>query len=415
MKKSLFLLFSLLFLLSSCAPEFLSQETFTFTEDALTQDAEEVSGTVTEEENALLTKEENPITSGGAGEAPGFNETHTHAFTKISEKLPDCIHTGETVLSCSCGESKVEIVPALGHLKYKSATCTTPSVCTRCGTIMQTALGHNWKKDKCTRCSFQVTNPIFVLGKEIGFDESALSIQTKLGPPSQIIREGDLVSLVYAGDLRRLTVIQTDSHGLWGVFTMDREAILLVSGTTFTIASFSGNPDPNSNATYRDVDTCRIFGFRDQIGGDNYALWLHYSECEYNYMQDVRLYADFSGQNTLSYYFVNALRARHDLAPLTWSDGAGLVAKEYSAYMIEAGFFDHDNSFGERLKQKGIFWRYAGENISQGYINAYFVTDAYYNSPDHRVNILSPHYTHLGVGYHMRVGSSVYGAQIFYS
>jgi uncharacterized protein YkwD len=83
--------------------------------------------------------------------------------------------------------------------------------------------------------------------------------------------------------------------------------------------------------------------------------------------------------------------------------------------MIENDFFDHDGSYAERLSQKGVFWRSAGENISQGYFNAFFVCDAYYNSSDHRTNILSTDFTHVGMGYCRRLTSvTVFGAQIFY-
>jgi uncharacterized protein YkwD len=102
---------------------------------------------------------------------------------------------------------------------------------------------------------------------------------------------------------------------------------------------------------------------------------------------------------------------------LSWSKEAAAVASEYSAYMIENNFFDHDNSYGTRLQEKGIHYLWAGENISQGYFNAYFVNDAYYNSQGHRDNLLSSHFTHVGMGYQRKVGSQtvVFGAQIFYS
>jgi uncharacterized protein YkwD len=134
-------------------------------------------------------------------------------------------------------------------------------------------------------------------------------------------------------------------------------------------------------------------------------------------MNDPNLYANYLGQERLSFYYVNALRVRNGLAPLLWSDACSQVAVEYSSYMIESGFFGHDNSYLNRLKQKGISYQNAGENLSQGYFNAFFVSDAYYNSASHRANVLDPIFRYVGIGYVKRGGdaTAVFGAQIFYS
>ena len=67
-----------------------------------------------------------------------------------------------------------------------------------------------------------------MLGKELSFDESRDSIIAKMGWPTETIVEGDMISLVYAADLSRLTVIQTDDDGLWGVMTFDDQALLQI-------------------------------------------------------------------------------------------------------------------------------------------------------------------------------------------
>ncbi len=341
---------------------------------------------------------------------------HTHQWGLVSESKASCSLNGKRIWKCSCGEQKNEMIPKAHVLT--PATCTVPATCTLCGATQGKALEHTVSGDRCTRCGERVDAPIFVLGKGFSFDEKTEDILSKLGEPTERIREGDLVSLVYAADLSRLTVIQTDADGLWGVFTFDRASRILIDNENMTIATFSGKRDENSDACFRDVGSCRIYGFRDGLGdGKNYAMWFRYYECRYDYINDSRLYSDFSGQSRLSFYYVNALRYRHGLSPLIWSDKAAKIATDYSAYMIEKDFFGHDHKYGERLTAAGVSWRWSGENISQGYFNALFVCDAYYHSQGHRENILSSNFTHVGIGFSRRANDSplVLGGQIFYS
>lgn len=341
---------------------------------------------------------------------------HRHDFKLFSQREASCSQTGERLFRCTCSAEQVEVLPQLPHTPDREVDCTTPSVCTRCGAVIVLPLGHQMQENHCLRCGFTVVSPVFVLGEELAFDESASSVEKKLGSPTERIAEGDIVSLVYAHDMTRLTVVQTDANGLWGVFTMDTEAFINLGGKNLSITSFSGMKDPDSDAYYQDVGSCRVFGFRDTLqSGEYYGLWMRYSECPYDYMEDSRLFTSFNGQNRLSYYYVNALRAKNGLSVLAWSDSAAAVATEYSAYMIENDFFNHDGSYADRLQQKGVLWTSAGENISQGYFNAFFVCDAYYNSSDHRANVLSSDFTHVGMGYCLReVPRSVFGAQIFF-
>ncbi|MBR2616544.1 MAG: CAP domain-containing protein [Clostridia bacterium] len=341
---------------------------------------------------------------------------HVHSFYLNWEKPSTCIAMGIRENRCECGQVLNEYLPTVPHTPSE-ATCTSPSRCDGCGQVFAEALGHAVIDGVCVRCNARLSAPIVVLDCQLSFDESQGILLSKLGTPSAVIREGSFTSYVYASDLARLTVIQTDAVGLWGVFTMDPSASFYIDGSRITAASFSGFRDVNSDAYYKDAGSCRIFGFRDILaGGDYYALWMRYSECRYDYMDDAGIYSNYAGQNLLSFYYVNALRVKRGLSPLNWSDTAREVAEEYSAYMIEKDFFDHDGSYGDRLNKKGVFWSWAGENISVGYFNAFFVCDAYFNSAGHRENILSENFTHVGIGFVRREDPlSVYGAQIFYS
>jgi uncharacterized protein YkwD len=51
------------------------------------------------------------------------------------------------------------------------------------------------------------------------------------------------------------------------------------------------------------------------------------------------------------------------------------------------------------MKQFGISYRTAGENIAMGQRTPEEVVKAWMDSPGHRANILNNTYTHIGVGY----------------
>ena len=59
------------------------------------------------------------------------------------------------------------------------------------------------------------------------------------------------------------------------------------------------------------------------------------------------------------------------------------------------------------LKEQGVFYFSAGENIAQGFYSPEVVMDAWMNSEGHRANILNSSYTHLIVGYDANTNSWV--------
>jgi uncharacterized protein YkwD len=62
------------------------------------------------------------------------------------------------------------------------------------------------------------------------------------------------------------------------------------------------------------------------------------------------------------------------------------------------------------MKEVGITYASAGENIAYGYGNDILVMDGWINSAGHRQNLLYDHFTHLGVGVY-----DGYYTQNFYS
>ena len=100
---------------------------------------------------------------------------------------------------------------------------------------------------------------------------------------------------------------------------------------------------------------------------------------------------------------VNAERAKAGLKPLKADWELARVARFKSEDMRDNRYFDHNSPiYGtpfQMMKSFGINYRSAGENIAAGQTTAESVMQAWMNSPGHKKNILSPTFTHIGVGY----------------
>lgn len=110
----------------------------------------------------------------------------------------------------------------------------------------------------------------------------------------------------------------------------------------------------------------------------------------------------------------NQERAKHGLKPLALDTELSKVAREKSRDMQSKGYFSHTSpTYGspfDMMKQFGITYRTAGENIAMGQRTPEEVVNAWMNSDGHRKNILSSSYTHIGVG-HIAEGN--YWTQMF--
>ena len=111
---------------------------------------------------------------------------------------------------------------------------------------------------------------------------------------------------------------------------------------------------------------------------------------------------------------VNIERNQHGFSPLLWDDRLAAVAQAHSVDMVERNFFDHTNPDGlspfDRMKNAGINYWYAAENIAAGQRTPEAVINAWMNSTGHRNNILSENLTHIGVGFY-----EYYWTQVFAS
>lgn len=110
----------------------------------------------------------------------------------------------------------------------------------------------------------------------------------------------------------------------------------------------------------------------------------------------------------------NKERQKNGLPPLKADASLSRVAQAKSNDMNAKHYFSHTSpTYGspfDMMRDFGVTYRSAGENIAMGQPTAQQVVTAWMNSEGHRKNILSPNYTNIGVGY---TKSGNYWSQMF--
>ena len=113
---------------------------------------------------------------------------------------------------------------------------------------------------------------------------------------------------------------------------------------------------------------------------------------------------------------LNDDRKKRNLAPLQFNSHLSKLAESYARDMIDREFFSHRNPEGqspfERMQERQIAFNYAGENIAFNE-SVYAAQQAFMHSPEHKANILSPHYTQVGIGVVKSSTGRVYVVQEF--
>ncbi|MFA9377837.1 MAG: CAP domain-containing protein [Lachnotalea sp.] len=112
---------------------------------------------------------------------------------------------------------------------------------------------------------------------------------------------------------------------------------------------------------------------------------------------------------------VNVERAKEGLTALTIDQNV------VNAAMVRANEiqtkFEHvrpnGSPFVTALKENGVSYRGAGENIAWGQNTPKEVVNAWMNSPGHRANIMNPNFVHIGVGNLQNSAGTQYWVQIF--
>ncbi|MGL5329950.1 MAG: CAP-associated domain-containing protein [Peptostreptococcaceae bacterium] len=114
---------------------------------------------------------------------------------------------------------------------------------------------------------------------------------------------------------------------------------------------------------------------------------------------------------------VNSVRYQRNLNGLDYSKKATISSIKHSDDMNQQNYFDHINKENEtpfdRMKEEGIKYITAGENIAAGQTSAIYAHEAWMNSMGHRKNILGD-YNNIGVGVSFGGNYKIYYTQNFY-
>lgn len=114
---------------------------------------------------------------------------------------------------------------------------------------------------------------------------------------------------------------------------------------------------------------------------------------------------------------VNVERAKNGLAALSIDASITKTATLKSQDMAKNNYFSHTSpTYGspfDLMKQYGVSYRFAGENIAMGQASPAQVMNDWMNSQGHRENILKSSYTKIGVGVAQNANGTYYWTQHF--
>ncbi|MDR0879415.1 MAG: CAP domain-containing protein [Clostridioides sp.] len=113
----------------------------------------------------------------------------------------------------------------------------------------------------------------------------------------------------------------------------------------------------------------------------------------------------------------NSVRMKRGLKSLQYSEKATLSSRRHCEDMRDKNYFDHVDRDGrgpaDRMKEEGIVYYLAGENIAAGQFSAIYAHEGWMDSEGHRKNILGD-YKYIGVGTVFGGSYSMYYGQNFY-
>ena len=119
---------------------------------------------------------------------------------------------------------------------------------------------------------------------------------------------------------------------------------------------------------------------------------------------------------------INALRTQHGLAPLRLSASLSAAARQHSSEMAARGYFSHNSANGSAFDRRiaryypmgrNHFWS-VGENLlwSSPDVDAGGALDMWWNSPEHRKNMLTARWREIGLSaVHVPAAPGTYGGR----
>ena len=98
----------------------------------------------------------------------------------------------------------------------------------------------------------------------------------------------------------------------------------------------------------------------------------------------------------------NKARTDNGLQPLVIDERLNVTAQAKCQDMLERNYWQHDTPDGvkpwQALKDHGILYQTAGENLGYGFDKAKAQVDGWMKSPGHKANLLHATFTNVGFG-----------------
>lgn len=204
------------------------------------------------------------------------------------------------------------------------------------------------------------TNQNLVSSKQgIQIGNSKQSVEKKLGTPLKGIKKG-------------FVLYQMQNNGEYNIYEMDSNYVTVFfdkhnKNTLTAVQIISKNLEENKKNFYPQSSKRLTKGFEYQL-----------------------------------FDLTNAARVKNDLPPLSWNAQVKVTAQKHSDDMASHQYFSHTDLNGgspfDRMKNDGITFMTAGENIAEGQISSVYAHEGLMNSLGHRKNILNNKFDALGVG-----------------
>lgn len=91
------------------------------------------------------------------------------------------------------------------------------------------------------------------------------------------------------------------------------------------------------------------------------------------------------------------------VAQLVWNDQLAKAGYDHSVDMKTNNYFSHTglngSTVGQRITAAGYIWKFAGENIANGFANEQDVMNGWLSSEGHCKNIMDTRFKDIGVGH----------------
>lgn len=350
------------------------------------------------------------------------------------------ISSGNAVVRVDAGKNKYRCkitVEASNNLTSSTSPSPSPGNSTPPGGAVASASPNASASPSPQQTSAPVQTPgadaltLTVGSHSVFIGENASSLQQKLGTPVRIdAAPQGFESYIYnpGGNYSAYMIVGVKNNAVVSCFTISKGfsfGSIKEGDSTSVLESGGWKKDSRFNGYQITLGGGTAIAYYDMHGsGQVYGIQIFSSG--YNINQFVYAGSNdytpaiISDTETQVKELTNAFRVYNGLPALKESASGDTAARLHSQDMADNNYFNHysqdGRSFSDRLKNAGISYSTAGENIIAGHGDAASMINGWIASSGHRSNILNSSYEYLGCGAGYNVSSTygLYGTQNFW-